>query len=468
MLFDSVARFSHHIMAVVVLFVSMLPPPGQAAPKGPSKEPPIEAAIKVFPSHEEIGTSKYPLEQAIEDGRELFLARFTIEDGAGRAFSTGDSKPTGRLVAGPLFSRIAGPDANSCAGCHNQPETGGAGDFATNVFVGAHFTDPPVDNIDPVVTSERNTTDLFGTGAIELAAAEMTADLHRIRDEALSLSRQTGEPVRRMLQSKGVDFGAMVAYPNGYLDGREIVGIDYALIVRPFGVKGIAASLREFTIAALNQHHGIQAVERFGWERTGITDFDGDGIETEFTLGHVTALVLFQASLAVPNSQGREFDPAGLKLFTSIGCATCHRPKLNLESNVFTEPNIYNRPGTLSTSSISIPMELDLPRDSQGYYIEPFSDLRRHNMCDDEVFTLCNEKLRQDNVDMKLFITSRLWNLANTGPYCHRGDCSTINEAILAHGGDARGSRENYLKLNVSQRRTLISYLQSLGSDLFE
>ena len=52
-------------------------------------------------------------------------------------------------------------------------------------------------------------------------------------------------------------------------DTHEIVGVNSDLVIKPFGVKGVAVSLREFTSFALNQHHGIQANERFGWARTG-------------------------------------------------------------------------------------------------------------------------------------------------------------------------------------------------------
>ncbi len=39
--------------------------------------------------------------------------------------------------------------------------------------------------------------------------------------------------------------------------------------------------------------HGIQAIERFGWERTGIEDFDSDCIENEMSIGNLTALIIF-------------------------------------------------------------------------------------------------------------------------------------------------------------------------------
>ena len=48
--------------------------------------------------------------------------------------------------------------------------------------------------------------------------------------------------------------------PDGRVDPREIEGVDWDLVVRPFHQKGAVASLRDFTNTALNQHHGIQTV----------------------------------------------------------------------------------------------------------------------------------------------------------------------------------------------------------------
>jgi hypothetical protein len=47
------------------------------------------------------------------------------------------------LTGARAFNRVSGPDANSCAGCHNAPHAlpGGGGDYATQAFIGAAFGD---------------------------------------------------------------------------------------------------------------------------------------------------------------------------------------------------------------------------------------------------------------------------------------------------------------------------------------
>ncbi len=75
----------------------------------------------------------------IEFGKKLFTARWTSQEGAGRPMAKGTgnplSDPLAPLVFPRNFNRISGPDTNSCAGCHNQPDIGGGGDIVGNVFV---------------------------------------------------------------------------------------------------------------------------------------------------------------------------------------------------------------------------------------------------------------------------------------------------------------------------------------------
>jgi cytochrome c peroxidase len=447
-----------------MVLAASAPPPAWPGDPIALADPPAAIAV---PAHEQIGSEGYPVARAIADGKTLFRAKFNTADGAGRPAATGDSKPTPRRSAGNAFQRIAGPDANSCAGCHNEPRVGGSGDFAANVFVGAHLSDPLTLTTASSVTNERNTVTLFGSGVVEMIAREMTAELQDLRASAVSEASGGARPVVADLRAKGTSFGSLTAHPDGYVDYGNLTGVDFDLVVRPFGVKGVAASLREFTTFALNQHHGIQAIERFGWERTGHRDFDEDGYETEFTLGQVTAMVLFQAALPIPNaSDDRESLVPGRGHFEAIGCAVCHQPRTELLSSVFSEPGPFNRPGAMSARDTDHAVSIDLAVRSQGgrSFVEMYSDLKRHVMCDREIRHFCNEERRQDNVRPELFMTPRLWDLATSAPYCHRGDCTTLTEAILAHGGEGRSAREAFLGLPPPQQRELVDFLRSLGS----
>lgn len=422
-------------------------------------------AISVFPDHEKIGKS-YPLKRAISDGKRLFVTKFNLADGAGRPFATEHNFPTRRSEPGPNFQRVAGPDASSCAGCHNQPKIGGSGEFATNVFVAApQFGATLNESINPAFANERNTRSLWGIGGIEIAATEMSRELIRLKDAAARRAQKDGREVEVKLSAKGVQFGYLVVTPDGDVDTTRLEGISPDLVIKPFNAKGTVVSIRDFTVVALNQHHGIEPTEMFGEARTGFKDFDGDGIESEFSTGQTTALTLWQASLPAPDNHGFQRHP-GFNLFKQIGCDNCHLPALHLQSNVFKEPNEFNREGVLAPEDTKnlIRVPLPLGRDANGYVIHAYTDLKRHVMCDDKRNYFCNERKKQDKVPLNEFMTSRLWDLNTKAPYCHRGDCTSVTEAIEAHGGEASASTDAFDALPRKDKVTLVQFLKSLGS----
>ncbi len=237
----------------------------------------------------------------IERGRELFKAKFTTVDGAGRPKATQAIIPTKRKNGvNPPFSRTSGPDSNSCFGCHNDPVVGGSADDVANVFVSEGFESAQFDSIDPSFSSERHTIALMGSGLVELLAREMTADLQAIRAAAIAEACATAKMRSADLVTKGVRFGSIVAHPDGIVDLDAIDGVDSDLIVRPFSRKGVFTSLRQFTINALNIHHGMEAIERYGVRWTGSHDFAESGVPDSITAGDVSALVAFQATLPPP------------------------------------------------------------------------------------------------------------------------------------------------------------------------
>lgn len=413
-------------------------------------------------------------------GESLFTARFTREEGAGRPKATQAIIPTKRKrVSEFTFSRTAGLDAAACAGCHNEPKVGGAGDFTANVFVSEGFVNADFDSLDPQFSNERNTNHLFGAGLIELLAREMTTDLQAIRAQALQQARSTKQPVKAELLSKGVSYGFITAQPDGVLDLKAIQGIDTDLIIRPFSQKGVFASLRQFTINAMNQHHGMQALERFGARWTGEGDFDEDGIKDELSPADISALVAWQASLPPPiqkqpeDLRWQQAAIAGERLFQQIQCASCHIPALPLTNLSFIDPGLWDTAGTLrqgenagTATSYNFALQAwakALKKNEKGEVLVPlFGDLKRHVIADAQIATLGNELLSQRFVERDQFMTAELWGIASTAPYGHRGDQLTLNEVIQAHGGEGRAARDAYLALSESERSSVIAYLKTL------
>ena len=135
-------------------------------------------AIPVHMKESDIESGRVPLDDVVKYGETLFMALFNRLDGAGRPATTADGKPR---TPRPGMLRTTGPDAHSCASCHNRPRPGGGGDFATNVFVIADSATPVKDSISPEFVNERMTVGLFGSGPIEMLAREMTTELHATR-----------------------------------------------------------------------------------------------------------------------------------------------------------------------------------------------------------------------------------------------------------------------------------------------
>ena len=418
------------------------------------------------------------LQQLVNQGESLFDARFTTLDGAGRPMATQAIIPSKRKRAPRTeFSRTAGLDANACSSCHNVPVTGGAGDFSANVFISEGFVHSDFDTTDPQFSNERNTNHLFGAGLVELLAREMSRDLARQRDQALASARSQGLPVEQALNSKGVEFGSLLAMADGMVDLRGVQGVDQDLVVRPFGHKGVMTSLRQFTINALNHHHGMQAVERFGARWTGEADFDEDGHEHEIGVTDISALVAWQAALPPPvrltprQSGWKTAAAEGERLFSETGCDTCHKAYLPLESLDFHDPGPLDAAGTLRMAESPeriydlalLSWAATLARDDNGHYKVPlFGDLKRHTIADQQVAVLGNELLSQRFVERNVFMTTELWGVASTAPYGHRGDLTTLSEVIAAHGGQARSARDTWLQLSASQQSSIIAFLKTL------
>ena len=433
--------------------------------------------------------STLPLPDLIGFGERLFAANWTEQDGAGRPRTNGSGQavkdPAGPLSGGRVGNRVSGPDANSCQACHNLPYgiTGGGGDFVTVAFdAGERFDFVTFERGDrrsaargglPNQPSSlqtlglRASPGLFGAGYLEMLARQMTEELQRIRD-----GLRPGASAS--LVAKGVAFGRLARRTNGSWDASGVEGLPEisrtvvrnsppSLVVRPWYQSGRAVSLREFTNDALNRNLGIQSVERFGAN----TDPDGDGVVNEATRGDVTALVAFQATLAVP---GRVIprDPAveravadGEMQFATIGCARCHVPSLPLDREgwIFSEPNPFNPSGNLQRvvkslridlTSASLPMPRLKPSapEPDAIRVAAYTDFKLHDVGADR--------------SQPLFLTRRLWGAANEPPYWHDGSCTTMRDAIAAHSGEALDVRKAFDALPSAAKDSTIEFLKTL------
>ena len=470
----------------------------------------VEVAVdRHLQDDEEFATS---VAELLLHGERLFTANWTWQEGGGRPLSKGTggplADPTDPLVFPRNFNRVSAPDANSCAGCHNAPFgiAGGGGDIVANVFVlGQRFDFATFGTEDDILTkssldergdaikldtvaNSRATLGMFGSGFVEMLARQITADLKSIRDWTLP-----GQS--RHLISKGISFGSLGREFDGSWDTSRVIGIPASslvsqgfavppsLTIKPFHQAGRVVSLREFTNNAFNHHHGIQTTERFGVH----FDPDGDGFSDEMTRADVTAVSVFQATMAVPgrlipnNSEVEEAVLMGEAKFEEVGCTDCHIPSLPLENTdwIFTEPNPYNPPGNLRPGEASeysvdltsdeLPMPRLKPETDSVVYVPAFTDFKLHDI------TIGPDDPNREPLDMQheagtddffsgngKFLTRKLWDVGNKPNHFHHGKYTTLRESVEAHAGEAQASRDAYGALGPYEQSCIIEFLKSL------
>jgi len=458
------------------------------------------------------------LQDLLAHGRRLFTAVWTIEEGGGRPLTKGTgakvTDASSPLVFPRSFNRISGPDSNSCAGCHNLPFgiPGGGGDIVSNVFVlGQRFDfitfdsdndltptrgaldERGLDTTLQTIANSRATLGMFGSGYIEMLSRQITEDLQAIRDATLP-------GTSRPLTSKGIAFGRIARTPDGHWITDGVQGIAApslissgpagppSLIIRPFHQAGNVVSIRQFSNNAFNHHHGIQSTERFGKD----TDPDGDGVINELTRADVTAVSIYQATMAVPgrvipsDPEAEEAVLVGEERFGTIGCTTCHIPALPLDRQgwMYSEPNPFNpaQPPqgpnllvgqaptlTVDLSNDALPSPRLKPRN--GVVMVPaYTDLKLH-----DITTGLPGDPNIEALDMNQpagspgffagngkFITRKLWGTANEPPFFHHGMFTTLRQSVKAHDGEAKASRIAFESLSQYEQDCIIEFLKTL------
>ncbi len=215
-----------------------------------------------------------------------------------------------------------------------------------------------------------------------------------------------------------------------------------------FGWKASQPSLDRQVAAALAEDMGITSIHRPG--AAGETEIAETEItETEITEPEITAadfalLIDYLRLLAPPaRRQGTETTVVqGERLFESIGCAACHRPRL-----ITAAANKIAGPAALAEQTI-----------------EPYTDLLLHDLGEG----LADDNIGEAGVETGEWRTAPLWGLGlmqtvNGGLYLlHDGRARSFEEAILWHGGEAQSARQHFLQLEEDERTALIAFLETL------
>jgi len=414
-----------------------------------------EDSEHIYVTQSDIDAGLYDLARLFRFGDSIFEHQFRVEDGLGAG-------PDPRIRRAQDGVR-GGLDTFSCAGCHSVGGPDGAGSAAQDAFLegdGRHLS----------TGNARNPPSVLGLGFVQALGVEMTGDLQRARDAAITKALEQGAPETIALTSKGVSFGALTAHEDGTVDTSAVEGVNEDLVIRPFGWKGEGARLRRFIEAAARIHFGIQAHTLALGDQTTPDpahlgngpwyDPDADGKQHELEEGSLTATAVYLTLLELPQTLP-PFD-AGLRdrwargsaTFDAVGCSECHARTLTLLSPLWTEmPDTTNGPGV----KVNLFGDGDQPR-SLGN-VELYSDLKRHDMG----AALADPSPSESGVPASVFLTRPLWGLAETAPYLHDGRAPTIRSAIEAHGGEATASRDAFMALSEEDQRNVDVFLHSLS-----
>jgi CxxC motif-containing protein (DUF1111 family) len=214
-------------------------------------------------------------------------------------------------------------------------------------------------------------------------------------------------------------------------------------VVGRFGWQAGSVSIRDQTTKAFAREMGLTSPDQ-PYDDCTPAEVDcqrpRNGGSPDISADSVSAVLAYVGTLGAPESPMRseEFS-SGLKLFTDLGCAACHRPELPID--------LTGRGGGTQTPRV----------------IAPYTDLLLHDLGSE----LADQTATGASVPTK-WRTAPLWGLGyrtrNQGPVTllHDGRARSVEEAILWHSGEAARARHGFLNLLKSRREALLRWLESL------
>ncbi len=334
---------------------------------------------------------------------------------------------------GPVFN------GTSCAECHKAGAIGGAatdrtialvrriGGMRNGVYTDLTELGGPVlqarslrefDTTCPVeaefvprqanFVSHRITTPLFGAGLMEAISAEEILSRTKKRDvdgvlgvANLVLNPETGQTEVGRFGWKSQHSSLHVFAGDAYLNEM-----------------GITSAL--FPTENMPQGKPIPK----GWD---VVD------DPEDEDGDVEKFANFMRLLAPP-SQRIPVTPqvrAGERIFQQIRCSACHVPEMRTGANAI---------GALANQRVRL-----------------FSDLLLHRMGEGLA-----DGIQQGVAQGDQFRTAPLWGLSRRNLFLHDGRARNPEEAILYHGGEAKPSKDRFLRLRDIDKAVLSAFLRSL------
>ncbi|MES2780102.1 MAG: di-heme oxidoredictase family protein [Bacteroidota bacterium] len=218
----------------------------------------------------------------------------------------------------------------------------------------------------------------------------------------------------------------LIEFPNAIPQGGKYIC--------RFGKKAGAYNLLHQTVNAYNQDMGITST----FEPYDV--YSHLEIDPEVSNQTVNDVVFYLQTLKAPiqRNQNDEAVKQGKQVFINIGCESCHKQTL--------------KTGSSPVAALS------------NKEFHPYTDLLLHDMGPglDDGYTEGSAKTYE-------WRTPALWGLglspaSQGGKYflLHDGRATSIEEAILLHGGEGTNSVQKYQQLSQAERNALMQFLKSL------
>ena len=365
-------------------------------------------------------------QRSFRDNKFIFEEQEGIEDGLGPTYN-----------------------AQSCAECHQNPTTGGISQItelrAGHLSRAGTFEDAPGGS-------------LIHSRATAASIQEYPPDEENVRSFRTSLNTMGDGFVECISNSTFLAIrDAQPAEQRGIAIAVPVVEAGGAMRVGRFGWKDQQASLVSFSGDAYLNEMGItnpfQSVEGFLNPRkikentsmgNSVDEFDlvPDSPEPEDDGMDARAFADFMRATRVPGRGPiKRAEEKGEQLFTEIGCAVCHVPR------IVTAP-----PGTLINGG-----EFRVPPELGNKVIHPFSDYLLHDIeTGDGIVQNGGEETRT------MVRTPPLWGVRTRNRMMHDGEALTFLDAIERHGGQADASRSAFKDLKKNEQGDLFEFLHSL------
>jgi CxxC motif-containing protein (DUF1111 family) len=345
---------------------------------------------------------------------------------------------------GPVFN------ATSCVACHNQGGAGGAGGLEHNVTT---FTVRVLDK-----TRE---------GVVHASGIGRWETLHDVHPDLPGLTSPTLKQLTDLQFPKGVH---VTQRNTPALFGAKLIDDIPERIILANAKKqrvkwGLASPDDESTPVGRAARLGDGRLGRFGWkaQMASLSDFVRAACANELGLGNPSQaqptplyvktatrpvgldltdkqcdeLTAFCASLPrpvvrLPQGITAKEAATGKKLFTQIGCAECHTPKLGTVEGIYSDLLLHRMGETLVGGG------------SYGEKPTPLPDSREEGPSPSE------------------WRTPPLWGVADSAPYLHDGRAATLKEAIEMHGGQGERSARGFAALGPLDQSCLLAFLETL------